>query len=235
MERIRPTSAEPILFQEQDAIYWLRGQDFARAKTLLGLCSDARAIGFDRTTWLIYAEDLARQGATIGVVQDQLVRMLHLHRPKPVHPVQSNPSELAPLQLFGTVELARLARRLAHTHSPLRAAFDQLADELAHGRAEAFADHGTLYAYQVAEDLYEVDGELTTVPPTYVEALALMAHRAGAKLPCQLVPPKPRRGRTSVKPQPMLRGAEAVPYGQLSLPFSTSRTLAEGSGAVGPG
>ena len=101
----------------------------------------------------------------------------------------------------------------------MRAHIERINDELANGRTTALADFGTIYAYQVADDIYEIDWELTTVPSGTVEVLALAAHLDGQKLPCQLVPPRPRRGDMRIKPQPVLQVAEPVPYGQLRLPL----------------
>lgn len=78
---------------------------------------------------------------------------------------------------------------------------------------------GTLYVYRVADDLYEVDWELTTISPVVVEALALAAYQTGQMLPCHLVLPKARRGRNVTTPKARPTLDERVTYGQLRLPL----------------
>jgi hypothetical protein len=55
-----PREAYPshILFEERDGIYWLRGQDLARARPILRINSDADAVGFDKATMSAYASRL---------------------------------------------------------------------------------------------------------------------------------------------------------------------------------
>lgn len=208
-----------ILFEEYDGIYWLRGTDLERAKKLLGLRCDGKAMGFDRITWLIYVEQLAKQRIAVGIRQGNVVRTVHLQRTSNLRPLRSTPINLMPAQLFGLQELERLERGLARKESALRAMADRISDELANGRSAALADFGDLYVYQVSGDIHEVDWELTAMAPSTVELLALAAHRVGHKLPCRLVPPRPRRGNGRVRRQPTFKVDEPVPYGQLRLPL----------------
>lgn len=208
-----------ILFEEDDGVYWLRGTDLERAKTLLGLCYDSKAVGFDRVTWLIHVEDLAKRRIAVGIRQGNVVRTVHLQRTRNPRPLRSTRINLDSVQLFGLKELERLERGLAREDSALRVTADRISDELGNGRSGALADLGDLYVYQVSGDIHEVDWELTTMAPSTVELLALAAYRAGHSLPCRLVPPRPRRGNGRARPQPALQVAEPVPYGQLRLPL----------------
>ena len=208
-----------ILFEEQDGIYWLRGTDLERSKKLLGLRVDGNVAGFDRLTWCIYVGDLAKQRIPVGLRQGNIVRTVHLQRPTIFRPVRSTPTNLAPAQLFGLAELERLERGFARKDSTLRETLDRIGDELANGHSGALADFGDLFVYQVGEDIYEVDWDLTGMAPSTVELLALAVHRAGHRLFCQLVPPMPRRGYARINPQPTLKVAEPVAYGQLRLPI----------------
>lgn len=208
-----------ILFEENDGIYWLRGTDLERAKTLLGLRCDGKAVGFDRMTWLIHVEDLVKRRIAVAIRQGNWVRTVHLQRTTNLRPLRSTPINLAPVLLFGVAGLERLERRLARKDSRLRPMADRISDELANGRLAALADFGDVYVYQVAEDMYEVDWELTTMPPSTVELLAVAAYRTGYALPCRLVPPRPRRGHDRARLPSAVEIAEPVPYGQLRLPF----------------
>jgi hypothetical protein len=68
--------------------------------------------------------------------------------------------------------------------------------------------------------VYEVDFELTTMPRTIFEALALATHQVGKKLLCQLVQLKARRGKNySANPRLVTLVSELVMYGQLRLPL----------------
>lgn len=206
-----------ILFEEDDGIYWLRGTDLERAKKLLGLRCDGNAVGFDRVDWLIYVGDLSKQRIAVGIRQGNVVRSVHLQRTTNLRPLRSTPISLTPAQLFGLAELERLERGFARKDSTLRATLERIGDELANGRPAALADFGTLYVYQVADDIYELDWELTTMAPSIVEVVALAAHRAGHGVPCRLVPPRPQRRNLRIRPQSMVQVAEPVAYGQLRL------------------
>ncbi len=207
-----------ILFEEQDGIYWLRGSDLERAKRLLGLRVEGTAAGFDRLSWSIYVGELSKQKIAVGIRQGNVVRTVHLQRTRNPRPLQSTRISLTPTQLFGRAELGRFERALVHKDATRRATLDRIDEELGSGHSAILAEFGDLYAYEVAENIYEVDWELTMMAPSTVELVALAAHRAGHRLPCRLVVPRPRRGNGR-RTQPVLQLAEPVPYGQLSLPL----------------
>jgi hypothetical protein len=208
-----------ILFEEQDGIFWLRGPDLERVKKLLGLRVDGDAAGFDHITSSTYVDELSKQRVAVGIRQGNLVRTIQLQPTKNPRPLPSTPASLAPAHLFGLAELEDLERRITARNSALQATLDRIAHDLAAGRSSTFADFGDLFVYQVAENVYEVDWELTTMPSSTVELLALAAHRAGRLLPCRLVPPKPQRRDGRIRPPRMLQVTELVPYGQLRLPL----------------
>lgn len=78
-------------------------------------------------------------------------------------------------------------------------------------------DFGTIYVYQVDQDTYEIDWELTTMMPGAFEAVALAAHLSGQMLPCRLVLPKPKRGKEQNRPRLLLSFREPVTFGQLRM------------------
>jgi hypothetical protein len=70
----------------------------------------------------------------------------------------------------------------------------------------------------VGADLYEIDWELTTVPRSAVEAIAIAAHFSGRELSCQLIPPG-RRQKIVPTRRTRLEMVAPLPYGQLALPL----------------
>ena len=78
-------------------------------------------------------------------------------------------------------------------------------------------DLGTIYVYQADVELYEVDWELTTMPPAVFEAVAVAAHQSGQMLPCRLVLPRARRRKNGNRPKMVLSVAGPVTYGQMRM------------------
>ncbi len=211
-----PRAAYPghILFVEQDGLYWLEGHDLQQARRVLGFECCEQRIGFDSESASYYVQALLEQGKRVGIVQGNSVRALSLRGGGDRSKGKSTTIGLAPELLLGTWELERLCRQLTRKSSADREVVERLRAELSQGKATA--DLGTLYVYQVCQDMYEVEAELTTIPQAVVEALAVAAHLAGKMLRCQLVEPKPRRkhGRA---PKPVIVVSEPVQYGQLRL------------------
>lgn len=165
----------------------------------------------------------------VGMRRANTVRALRLNRAKKADAVSSTAIPLAPEQLVGKRELERLQHRLGQRRSALRSHVGELRAQLATGKRSAIGSLGTIYVYRAGADLYEMDWELTTVTPMAFEALLLAAHQAGHVLPCQLVLPKPRRGKNSRRvrtsqrrrsnPASLVALDEPVAYGRLSLPL----------------
>jgi hypothetical protein len=119
----------------------------------------------------------------------------------------------------GQREIERLASCLARKHSRLHQLVTGLRAQSQEGDRNPWTDAGLLYAYQVADDVYEVDWELTRISRPMVEALVLAAHLDSQPVPCQLVLPKPSRNRPPVRSQPTIQISDPVPYGQMRLPL----------------
>ena len=102
--------------------------------------------------------------------------------------------------MLGRQELERLSR-IARTH----AQFDELVARI---RAENATEVGVIYVYQVAADCYEVDWELTALPPSLFEAVALAAHFELSSMPCRLVAPKSKRQQRAHSQKPVLQLSE---------------------------
>jgi hypothetical protein len=215
-----PREAYPshILFEERDGIYWLRGQDLARARPILRINSDADAVGFDKATMSAYASRLNQKRIKVGILKDNAVRTLQFQRPKKPVNVPSTTIGLAPELLLGRRELERLKGHLTRKRSHLKDLAQRIMTELSNGHHTSVTDFGKLYVYEAWEGAYEVDFELTTISKIIFEALALAAHQAGRKLVCQLVPPKTRRVKNGTTRQATLV-SEPVVYGQLRLPL----------------
>jgi hypothetical protein len=65
-----------ILFEERNGVYWLRGQDLARARHFLPIKSDGEAVGFDKATMSAHARRLNQKGIKVGILKDNAVRTL---------------------------------------------------------------------------------------------------------------------------------------------------------------
>lgn len=215
-----PRTAYPdaILFaEEQEGIWWLRGKDLARAKRILGFYCGEESVGFDGETAGYYIKALLEQGEQVGILRGNTVQPLVLRGSGDPGKVKSRTMGMAPELLFGLRELERLRRTLTRKHSPMRDLVERVRAEMTSGNIQAVTEMGTIYVYQVAQDMYEVEEELTTVPRAVLEALAVAAHLAGRMLKCQLVAPKPRRGRKGTAARAVFSVSEPVTYGQLRL------------------
>ena len=216
-----PREAYPshILFEERDGIYWLRGQDLARARPILRINSDADAVGYNKATMWAYASRLNQKRIKVGILKGNAVRTLQFQRPKKPVNVPSTTIGLAPELLLGRRELERLKGHLTRKRSHLKDLAERIMTELSNGHHTSVTDFGKLYVYEAWEGAYEVDWELTTLSKIIFEALALVTHQARKKLVCQLVPPKTRRGKNGANTRPVALVGAPVTYGQLRLPL----------------
>lgn len=215
----RRAAPSAILFEEQDDLYWLRGDDLQRAKEPLGLRCDSASAGFDRITWSAYVADLAKKRIPIGLMRGNTISAVHLQAIQKPSQLRSIAVDLMPNQLVGQREIDTLASCLTRKHSRVGELVRGLRAQSAKGDRNTWTDPGVLYAYQVSDDIYEVDWDLTRISPPTVEALLLAAHLESQPLPCQLVPPKPRREKQAVRSVPIIQLSEPVTYGQLRLPL----------------
>lgn len=216
----RETYPSYILFEEQGGFYWLRAKDLARARTILPIKSAADSVGFDKATMSAFASKLNKKGIKVGILKGNAVRTIECHRSQKLFPAPSTSIWLAPQVLVGGQELERLQSCVKRKRSTLTAIVESITMGLSNGHHQTWnTDFGTLVVYQVSEDIYEVDWELTTVSKTTFEALALATHLAGEMLPCRLVLPKSKRKKNGNTPKQMVSVGEPVTYGQLRLPI----------------
>ena len=205
-----------LLFEEQDGIYWLRGKDLARAKKLVGFCCEEQSMGLDGESAGYCIKALLEQGEKVGILKGNTVRPLVLRGSGDPSKVKSRTIGLMPELLFGRRELERLSHQLTRRSASSAELVERLQAEFASGKPTS--DLGTLWVYQIGVDCYECDWELTTIPESVVEALAVAAHLAGKMLRCQLVEPNPRRKKGRA-PKPTIVVSEPVVYGQLRFAF----------------
>lgn len=208
-----------ILFEEQAGFYWLRGKDLAHTRNILPIKSIADSVGFDQATVSAFAKQLNKKGIEVGILKGNAVRTLQFRLSKKSVKVPCTTIGLAPKLLLGREDLQRLQACLTRKHSPLRDLTQKIRAELSNDHGSNITDFGRLYVYQVSEDIYEVDWELSTISKTTFEALALATHLAGKMLPCHLVLPKSKRKKNGTTPKPVVMFSEPVTYGQLRLPI----------------
>lgn len=217
---VQEAGCPKILFSDEGGIYWLRGANLARAKKLLNLSYDQKNLGFDVQMASIYAHDLTEQGVTIGIIRGNTVRTITRPQTSKPEKGQSKTIWLAPTLLFGRKELAKMNRHVNGQRFMVETFMQRMRTETI--ASDASKELGPLYVYKVAENLYEVEWELTKTPKAIVEALALAASQTEQPLRCELVEPKskrvhsPRQTRktvNSLKPQFLV--SEPVAYGQL--------------------
>jgi hypothetical protein len=216
---VREAYPSHLLFEERDGIYWLRGQDLARARNILPIKSDADSVGFNKATMWAYASRLNQKRIKVGILKDNTVRTLQFQHPKKQVNVPSTTIGLAPELLLGRRELDRLEGHLTRKRSHLKDLAHRIMAELSNGHHTCVADFGKLYVCEAWEGAYEVDFELTTLSKIIFEALAVATHQARKKLVCQLVPPKTGRGKNRSNLRPAALVGTPVTYGQLRLPL----------------
>jgi hypothetical protein len=215
----RRSSPAAIVFEEKDGLYWLRGEHLARAKGALGLRCETPAVGFDRLNWSVYVADLSKKRLPIHVVRDNMLFTVTMNSREQASQIHSIAADLTPHQLVGDKEIERLVTCLTRKHSRVGELVRHLRARFARGDQEIWSDPGVLYAYQAFDDVYEVDWDLTQVSHATVDALLLTAHLEHTPLPCQVVPPKPRREHLPRRSAPAIQLSAPVPFGQLRLPL----------------
>ncbi len=217
---LRQAYPDYILFEERDGIFWLRGQDLERAKKALRLdCDGAKAVGFPSQLVLVCIDQLLHKRLQVGVLCGNTVRTVKRSRSYKPCKIESATIGLAPELLFDHQELACMARSFKKNEHIPQDLMERLRSEVTNGHPCQLDHFGILYVYQVTEDLYEIDWELTTIPKIILEAKIVIAHQTRRMLRCRLVPPKTWRGKKQPKPKPVFEVGKPVTYGQLSLPL----------------
>lgn len=56
---------------------------------------------------------------------------------------------------------------------------------------------GSIYVYQVYDQVFEIDREMTKVPRASLETILYAAHKLGKKVACRVVAPKTHRNGRS--------------------------------------
>jgi len=208
-----------VIFEERDGLLWLRGKDLDRAKSLLGLRCDSPAVGFDPMTWSIHVAQLAKKRVPMELVVGETISKIRFD-PDPRRSEQPGvPIDLSAVQLVGQREMERLLARFTRTDSRLRRLAAIGAEESVKGGGKVGKGGNTLFAYQVDDEIYELDLELTAMDRSTVEALLVGAHLQGSTLRCQLVPPRSRRPRRSASGILLVPVKDRLPFGQLKLPL----------------
>ena len=219
-EEARKDYPSHLIFEEVDGIFWLKGNDLERASKLLDLGDCDRPVGFEGATLSGYLEVLADKGVKVAFLRGSTIIMAEPHRVRQVpRQVKGTPIGLAPELLLGRQELDRLHETVRRGHSYLSGLVDRVLTQYAAKPEKFISELGKLYVYQVAEDMYEVDWELTRLTKVTFEAAAIVADAHGSKLRCWLVAPKGRR-KGGAAPRPTenkLTVSQPVTYGQLRL------------------
>ncbi len=171
---------ERILFEEHgDGLWWIEGNDLSDFKRLVGLRCEGPRVGFEPSAVYGYAEALAQQGVTVGVLRDCGIYTVGTSKREKPKQVKSSVLFLAPELLLDSVQLLRMERATPLTTARLK--------------EQAATDLGSIYVYQVYDQVYELDWELTKVPRASLETKLLAAHQLGRKVACRVVAPKTQR------------------------------------------
>lgn len=188
-----------VLFEERDGLWWLDGESLVSFQSLTGQRFDCERVGFDKRDAFAYVEALIRKGVRVGVRRGQEVRMLTRRRPQvqrvpPFEAFLVRPEFILDKRDFQMIQACRKVGLASLTD-----------DELSL----------SLYVYQLADSMYEVDWKLTCISEAEFRRIALAAYEAGRELPCRLV-----QSRASVKKQHdkvTLVVEEPITYGRLRL------------------
>ncbi len=183
--RTSSVQTERILFEEHsDGLWWLEGNDLSEFKRLVGLRCEGQRVGFEPSAVYGYAEQLSQQGVSVVVLRDCGIYTVGTSKREKPKQVKSSVLFLAPELLLDSVQLLRMERA-----NPLT---------IARLKEQAAADLGSIYVYQVYDEVFEIDWELTRVPRASLETKLLAAHKLGKKVACRVVAPKTQRnGRRS--------------------------------------
>lgn len=199
---------DAVVFHESRGIYVVQGRDVEVMAKEFGIESKTPIpwVGFDEGQAWAYMSELAGRGYSV------------------VKATKDGASRIQP-PADRRAEVVRQRKRSTFVSLEPHLVFDQAGienatkDKWLKGRAyqrlyEMFKrwlrahdwrplrDFGELYVYQVADDLYEVEDELTSMQPGHILLLAKAAFATGSRLPCQVVEPKCRRERNGNRRQP---------------------------------
>ena len=178
--RTSSVQTERILFEEHvDGLWWLEGNDLNDFKRLTGLRCEGQRVGLEPSAVYGYADELAHQGVTVVVLRDCGIYTVGTSKHDKPKQVKSSVLFLAPELLLDSVQLLRMERTTPLTTARLR--------------EQAATDLGSIYVYQVYDEVYEIDWELTRVPRASLETKLLAAHKLGRKVACRVVAPKTQR------------------------------------------
>ncbi len=214
---VREAYPEHILFEKKEGVYYLRGKDLAQVRKVLGLECDGTTVGFDDIGLSVYLKQLLGRGLQVGIRQGDTVHAVRFCNTSSSYKVISTAIGLAPKLLLGEKELDRLQHRFGNGHSTFSNRVHEVRERIFKGQGMTLKDFGTIYVYQVDQDTYEIDWELTTMTASAFEAVALAAHLSGQMLPCRLVLPKPKRSKKQNRPKLLFSVCEPVTFGQLKM------------------
>lgn len=208
-----------IIFEEQDGFYWLRGKNLERAKRLLGFEHQQADFGVDSATLADYVDQLDAKGLKVAFLRGSTIQAVKVRKARKQKDVPSTVVGLAPELLLGRHELDRLHVQVEQRRSYLADFVGRLSDQHSGTLSNTFASLGSLYVYQVAEDCYEVDWELSRITRTTFEAFAVLADTSHSKLRCLLVEPRSRRllKKAQAERPKVYLASEPVTFGQLRL------------------
>lgn len=205
-----------VIFQHEGDVFWLRGAQLAQVSQA-GLVTPitGKAIGFFNDGALVeILRRLVLNGYEVAVAEGSALRSVTLpSSPKHKQRVTGRSIGLSPELLEDRDIIERLSSRL--TQQPEgKDLVHRLREEL----SKPSRSQATLYVIQVAETIYEVDWDLTTIDTQTYEALLVAAYLGQRFLRCVLVPPRSKRRRTNrARQQMFLHLSDGIPYGQLRL------------------
>ena len=198
-----------LVFLHTEGLYVVAGPDAELLRHLFSIESASGWLAFDPVQTQSYLDRLTTLGRKVVLLRDGKARELRSPAIKKARLVKASFLALDPLLLFERHEIES-----ATGPDWLRDDFEQVLTGISRKR---LADFGAIFVYGV-DSWYEVDTELTSMPPHHLKLLARVAVETGTKLPCQLVEPKPRR-RYHVVPKTRVIQAptQDIALGQLRL------------------
>lgn len=207
---------DAVLFDERDGLYWLESLNLIRFEETTGAHFDCERVGFDTCEAMAHVVRLLERGIKVGLRQGDRVRMLSRRRPHRPAPPAGTSLLLAPELLIDRRELAAMRQSMSRKHWRLRDSLEAWRSLLCQGPQSTGRELPTLYVYEMAAGVYEVDWELTTLQEASFQTFALACDLAGERISCRLVPPrsaghKPARSAKAIVMQP------PVTFGQLRL------------------
>jgi hypothetical protein len=178
---------DALVFVRIGDAYFVRGADVQVIKERLGIRCFGDVVGFDIEDAWHYMRVLADRGYTVlRAERDALV---------PVSPNGHQSSVPRPRGRFIAVdggllfEHSALARIREH-----ETVVETVRDLIARNDHRGLREYGELYVFEF-DGGYEIDWELSTIPPSRALLIAKIASELGEKIQCRLVLPKAWRGR----------------------------------------